>query len=93
MKDLPFIELTRVYAENKAEGKLNETFLKAEVLAYQGKYQEAADLYIKSNAPYEAAELYLDLKRFDDAKRVIEVRGNDTSEKKLHLSDIESKQA
>lgn len=58
---------------------MNETLLKAEVLAYQGKYQEAADLYIKSNEPYKAAELYVDLKRFDEAKRVIEVRGSDTS--------------
>lgn len=49
------------------------------MLAYQGKYQDAADLYIKAGAPYQAAELYVDLKRFDDAKRVIEVRGNDTS--------------
>ena len=43
--------------------------LKAEVLAYQGKYQEAANVYMKAGAPDQAMRLFSELKRFDEAQR------------------------
>lgn len=48
LKDLPFADLTKKYSEElKKNGKINADVLKADVLAYQGKYQEAASLYVK----------------------------------------------
>ena len=49
LKDLPFADLTKKYVdEMKINGKINNDVLKADILAYQGKYQEAASLYIKA---------------------------------------------
>lgn len=39
--------------------------LKAEVLAYQGKYQEAASTFVKGGKTDEAIKLFCELKRFD----------------------------
>jgi intraflagellar transport protein 122 len=55
LKDLSFAELTKKYGdEQKKNGKINADVLKAEVLAYQGKYQEAASLYVKAGKLSEA---------------------------------------
>ena len=49
LKDLPFADLTKKYVdEMKINGKINNDVLEADILAYQGKYQEAASLYIKA---------------------------------------------
>lgn len=45
------MELCKKYAEMAKQGNFNESFLKAEVLAYQGKYQEAATVYVKAGHP------------------------------------------
>ena len=48
-------DLTKKYAEEqKRSGKVNVDVLKAELLAYQGKYQESASLYVKAGKTAEA---------------------------------------
>jgi len=77
LKDLPFGELTKKYAEEqKKNGKVNLDVLRAEVLAYQGKYQESASLYIKAGRMSEAIEFFCELKKFDEALRYVRMGNN-----------------
>ena len=72
LKDIPFIELTKKYMEEGKKNKnINPDVLRAEILAYQGKYQESASTFIKAGQTDEAIELFCDLKRFDEAGRFI----------------------
>ena len=93
LKDLSFGELTRKYAEEqKRTGKINLDVLKAEVLAYQGKYQEAASLYVKAGRMTEAIEFFCELKKFDEALRYVRMGNASHSERDL-LSKIYEEQA
>ena len=47
---------------------LNEVFLQAEVLAYQQKYHESANVLLKAGFPEKAVELFTELKDWDNAK-------------------------
>lgn len=59
MKDIPFIDLCKKYGDIlKNEKKVNQDALKAEILAYQGKYQEAAGTFMKGNKTDEAIKLF-----------------------------------
>lgn len=66
--------------------------LKAEVLSYQGKYQEAASLYVKAGKLSEAIELFCELKKFDEALRYVRMGNQNQSDKEL-LSRIYEDQA
>ena len=79
LKDIPFIELTKKYVEMGKNAKnLNPDVLKAEIYAYQNKYQEASSAFIKAGKTDEAIKLYCDLKRFDEAVRVLRMGGGGT---------------
>ena len=54
---------------------MNLDGLKAEVLAYQGKYQEAAATFVKGGKTDEAIKLFCELKRFDEAQRFLKMGG------------------
>lgn len=76
LKDLPFIEMTKKYAEEiKLKKSINSDLLKAELLAYQGKYQEAASAFVKAGKTNEAVQLFIELKKFDEAQRFIKIGG------------------
>lgn len=74
---MPFADLTKKYMEElKKNGKINADVLRAEVLAYQGKYQEAASLYVKAGKLPEAIEFFCELKKFDEALRYVRMGQN-----------------
>lgn len=69
IKDLPFIELvTRFEKEQKRGVSINEVQLQAEVAAYQKKFTEAANIYLKAGLGEKAVDLLTELKRWDEAK-------------------------
>lgn len=77
LKDLALSDLTKKYIEEqKKSGKINIDILKADLLSYQGKYQEAASLYIKAGKIEEAISLFSELKRFEEAERFIRMGNN-----------------
>jgi hypothetical protein len=47
-----------------------------EILAYQGKYKEAASHYLKNNLSEKAIDLYTSLKKFTEANELIRKFGN-----------------
>jgi intraflagellar transport protein 122 len=55
---------------------LNEHWLIGEILAYQGKYKEAASHFLKNNLTEKAIDLYTSLKKFSEANELIRKFGN-----------------
>lgn len=93
LKDIPFIDLCKKYNEEfKNNKKVDNNILKAELQAYQGKYQEAASNYIKNNHTDEAIKMFCELKRFDEAQRFLKM-GNNTLETKAIMANLISEQA
>ena len=49
IRDLKFIDLSDLAEQMNSMKTLNEHWLVGEILAYQGKYKESAQYYIKNN--------------------------------------------
>ena len=58
----------RFEKEQKRGLPISETILQAEVAAYQKKFQEAANIYLKAGMGEKAVELLTELKKWDEAK-------------------------
>lgn len=66
---MPFIELvSRCEKEKKKGVNISEVYLQAEVAAYQKKFSEAANIYLKAGYGEKAVELLTELKKWDEAK-------------------------
>ena len=57
--------------------------LLAEIYAYQGKFSEAAKLFVKAGQVTRAVDMYCDLRQFDKAREIIPE--NDIESAKLVL--------
>ncbi len=62
-------------------------------MAYQGKYQEAASAFVKAGKTNEAVQLFIELKKFDEAQRFIKIGGASNEETREALSNIYLEQA
>ena len=70
IRDVRYIEfLDQIALERRCPGSDDRIFL-AEILAYQGKYTEAAQLFVKIGQEKRAIEMYADLKLWDKAKEI-----------------------
>lgn len=64
IKDIAFLDLVSKYEkENKSPN--SEFLIKAEVLAYQNKFEEAANAYIEGRFPQKAVQLLQEIKQFE----------------------------
>ncbi|KAJ1630940.1 hypothetical protein T492DRAFT_870790, partial [Pavlovales sp. CCMP2436] len=69
-KDMGLLNLVRrIEAMRKVPGQDDPALLTADVLAHQGRHQEAARLYAKSGRPERAVQLYTDLRQWDEARQ------------------------
>eukprot|EP00828_Plagiopyla_frontata_P043467 TRINITY_DN678_c0_g1_i2.p1 TRINITY_DN678_c0_g1~~TRINITY_DN678_c0_g1_i2.p1 ORF type:complete len:953 (-),score=153.20 TRINITY_DN678_c0_g1_i2:31-2889(-) len=92
-KDFQFLELALKYEKEYENGQCNPIFLQAEVLAYQGKYEQAANLYVESGFPEYASRLFEDLQDFDKALMYIKNTGQGTDGIESRQRDIQKGQA
>ena len=93
LKDIPFIELCKKYFDAfKNTKKVDADILRADLLAYQGKYQEAASAFITTGHTNEAISMFCELKKFDEAQRFLKM-SNNTLETKNIMSNLISEQA
>jgi len=72
--------------------QLNETALHGEILAYQGKYKEAASHFVKNNLVDKAVNMYSVLKKFQEANELVKKAGGSIGGPKGIPKDILMKQ-
>ncbi|EPY26261.1 putative WD40 repeat protein [Strigomonas culicis] len=73
IREVKFVELLHALELNRrqaGDSKEKEELLLADILAFQGKYSDAARKFIKCNNEPRAIEMYCDLKMWDEAKKV-----------------------
>eukprot|EP01065_Artemidia_motanka_P014262 TRINITY_DN1821_c0_g1_i1.p1 TRINITY_DN1821_c0_g1~~TRINITY_DN1821_c0_g1_i1.p1 ORF type:complete len:1247 (+),score=460.03 TRINITY_DN1821_c0_g1_i1:89-3829(+) len=70
VRDVRYIEfIDRIDNDRRVPGSDDQVFV-ADILAYQGKYGEAAELYRKCGQEKKAIEMYADLKMWNEAKEI-----------------------
>lgn len=68
IRDVRYVELVNRTEAGRKAG-VSEALLMAEIMAYQGRYQEAAKLYTQAGKMDKAMEMFSDLRQFDEAKK------------------------
>ncbi|KXZ55139.1 hypothetical protein GPECTOR_3g29 [Gonium pectorale] len=68
IRDVRFVELVNRTEAGRKSG-ISEQLLLAEIMAFQGRYQEAARLFTQAGAVDKAMEMFSDLRQFDEAKK------------------------
>lgn len=81
IKDLKYLELIYEIENKKVNQNEQESTLLADVLAFQGKFTEAAKLYKKAGQEQKALTMYTDLRMFDHANEFL--GSEDSAERKL----------
>lgn len=68
IRDVRYVELVNKTEAGKKQG-LPESLLMAEIMAYMGRYQDAARLYTQAGAVDKAMDMFSDLRQYDEAKK------------------------
>ena len=71
LKDLRYLEFLDNLLSRKKTGAEAEQVLLAHVLAFQGKYNDAAKIYKKQNEEQRALTMFTDLRMFDLASEYL----------------------
>ena len=82
LKDLRCLELVTSLLERRQAGREDEQGLTADVLAFHGKYAEAAKIYKRLGLEHRALTMYTDLRMFDLANEFLSA-GDDADRKGL----------
>jgi len=85
VREVKFVELlNRVELDRRVSGG-DDAFLLGDILAFQGKYHEAAACFVKAHLDGRAIEMFCDMKMWDEARKIC------TNED--HLKDLIRRQA
>ena len=80
IKDLRYLELlARIEQSRKMPGNDSQLHM-AEILAYQGKFADAAKVFTRAGHVKKAVDMYCDLGMFDEAKKVAVDSGSNVQE-------------
>lgn len=71
VRNLPWLELINDFKERQKRGDVSKELLQAEILAFAGKFKEAARLFQKSGHNNKALAMYSDLKMFEMAQEFL----------------------
>ena len=71
LKDLRYLEFVHDLISRRKVGSEDEQILSADVLAFQGKYSDAAKIYKKLGQEHRALTMYTDLRMFDLANEYL----------------------
>ncbi|KAJ3110764.1 hypothetical protein HDU96_006285 [Phlyctochytrium bullatum] len=77
LRDLKFIDLIATIERLKAEGKVDMDFFLGLILAYGGKYHEAAKVFRRCGNQQKAIEMYTDLNMWEYATQIAEETNGD----------------
>lgn len=83
-RNLPWLEFISEIKGRQKHGDISKELTQADILAFAGKFKEAARLYQKSGHNNKALAMYSDLKMFDLAQEFIK-EGEDNSEDRKEL--------
>ncbi|KAG4084721.1 WD40-repeat-containing domain protein [Neocallimastix lanati (nom. inval.)] len=70
IRDLKHLELIQVVERMIKEGKHNKYIILGEINAYESKYSEAAQYFIKGGDPQRAIDMYTSLNKWSDATKI-----------------------
>eukprot|EP00753_Platysulcus_tardus_P014889 PLAT4607.1.p1 GENE.PLAT4607.1~~PLAT4607.1.p1 ORF type:complete len:1226 (-),score=654.52 PLAT4607.1:178-3855(-) len=71
VRDMRYIELLNNIEQGLRLGTGKPQLYEAEILAYQGRFSEAAKKFVAAGDKRRAVDMYLDLKRWDDATAIL----------------------
>eukprot|EP00798_Chlamydomonas_sp_ICE-L_P028208 gene28208-31309_t len=91
IRDVRHVELVNRTELGRKHG-MPESLLMAEIMAYQGRYQEAARLYTQGGSVDKAMEMFSDLRQFDEAKKWAEEYAR-TKGDNVQVQELINKQA
>ncbi|EGD82626.1 hypothetical protein PTSG_11988 [Salpingoeca rosetta] len=73
VRDIRYLDLIHRIQERERMGMGDDPDVyRAQIYAYQGRFEEAAKLYARAGQPRLAMEMYCDLRQFDRAKKYVD---------------------
>uniref|UniRef100_A0A7S3GCF1 Intraflagellar transport protein 122 homolog n=1 Tax=Palpitomonas bilix TaxID=652834 RepID=A0A7S3GCF1_9EUKA len=70
VRDLRYIDLLDEVEKKRKKPLSNEQLLTAEIYAFQGRYQDAAKLYVQAGAVEKAIDMFSSLRQWSEARRI-----------------------
>lgn len=69
LHDVRFLDLLNRFETDMKTGNADQVLFEAEVLAYQGRFHDAAKLLCKANHVDKAIQMFSDLRKWDEARK------------------------
>jgi len=81
LKDLKYIDLVNNTEKHSKAGE-SDAVIKAEILSYQGNYNEAANILMKAGNYKKAMDLYVELDDWNKVNEIVEIMNKDKDKDK-----------